>query len=202
MTKFTMTCTALLLIAVVLVRTALGQDASGSATISLSDSPPYTSPFVGISAIGYSTGLCPAGKTVMGIGGTKTKFIQKMTPLCASLDAEGRFTNPVPIDPSAIAAGGSGFRLQCASGKVVTRVGVSYNENTTVYPYLGGVQVGCGSWFGGNDNEVTQTVSSTGFDSWARKASVGCIGSRQPVHGIRVRAPTWAKAVSIICDEP
>lgn len=202
MRKFTVMGAMPLLIAMILVRTAAGQgDTSSSATLTLSDSPPYTSPFIGISATGYSTAKCPRGQTVVGIGGTKIKFIQKMTPLCASLNTEGSFTNGLPLDATAIAAGG-GFRLVCASGKVVTRIGVSYNENTTVYPYLGGVQIGCGAWFGGNANEVTQTVSSVGFDGWARKASVACTGSRQPVHGIRVRAHTWTKAVSIICDEP
>jgi len=183
--------------------TAQGETSgSGSFTISVTDLAPYTSPFIGISSTGFNVAPCPAGKMVVGVGGTKLKFVQKLTPLCASFDKMGSFLNLTAVDPAAIPDGGSGFTLKCPAGRVVTRLAVSYNENTTVYPYLGGVQIGCGGWFGGNVDPTLQLISTTGFDAWARKATVACTSSLQPVRSIRVRSTTSTKALSIVCDEP
>ncbi len=192
---------ALMLVAVFAVSADAQVDSTGSsATFSLpGDLAPQISSYIGIASSGGTTATCPTGKMVVGIAGSRTKFIQKITPVCGSF---GKLSAslPAPLDPTALAVGA--FTLQCASGRVVTKVRVSWNSNVTIYPYLGGVEISCLPWVVAQwSSETPQTVASIGFDSWPVKASVACTSQMQPVKALRVRAPYWMKALSIICDE-
>jgi len=136
---------------------------------------------------------------VVGVAGSRAKFIQKITPICGSM---GKLTAslPAPLDPSALAV--APFTLQCQGGRVVTKIRVSWNSNVTVYPYLGGVEISCLPWVVSQwSAETPQTVATGNFESWSVKASVACTSQMQPIRSLRIRAPYWVKALSIICDE-
>src|SRR4029078_11071234 len=136
---------ALMLVAVFAVSANAQVDTTGSsATFSLpGDLAPQISSYIGIASSGGTTATCPTGKMVVGIAGSRTKFIQKITPVCGSI---GKLSAslPAPLDPAALSVGA--FTLQCASGRVVTKVRVSWNSNVTTYPYLGGVEISCLPW--------------------------------------------------------
>jgi len=174
---------------------------SGSITISpVADMTPQVSPYIGIASAGGTTAACPAGQMVVGIAGSKVKFIQKITPICGSM---GKLTAslPAPLDPSVLAL--APFTLQCTSGRVVTKVRVSWHSNVTTYPYLGGVEISCVPWVVAQwSTETPQTIATGGFESWAVKAIAACTSQVQPVKALRIRAPYWVKALSIVCDEP
>ena len=177
-------------------------DTTGSsATFTLpGDLTPQISAYIGIASSGGTTAACPAGKMVVGIAGSRTKFIQKITPVCGSI---GKLSAslPAPLDPAALSVGA--FTLQCASGRVVTKVRVSWNSNVTTYPYLGGVEISCLPWVVAQwSSETPQTAATIGFESWPVKASVACTSQMQPVKALRIRAQSWMKALSIVCDEP
>jgi hypothetical protein len=180
---------------------AQADTAGGSFTITPSpDLPAQVSAYLGISASGGATATCPSGQMVVGVAGSKVKFIQKITPVCGSM---GKLTAslPAPLDPSALSV--MPFTLQCTSGRVVTKVRVSWNANTSTYPYLGGVEISCVPWVVAQwSSEAPQILATGGFESWSAKASASCTSQMQPVRALRIRAPYWVKALSIICDEP
>jgi hypothetical protein len=173
---------------------------STSVTISITDRPAYNSAFIGISNTAISVVVtCPSGKLMVGVAGSKLKFIQKITPLCAILKKDGSFADLATVGPAPTVGA---FQLQCEKGHVVTRLRVSYHENTAVYPFLGGVEIGCTSWSGGLSSGLPQAVATTGFDGWPLKAAVACSNQYQPGRALRIRATTAVKALSLKCDEP
>ena len=178
-------------------------DTSSSVTITATDPPPYVSGYIGITSSGGTTMSCPAGKMMIGIGGTRLKFIQKVTPICGSFTKDGSTASSAPLDPAAINTGASGFKLECGRSRVVSKLRVAHQENTVTYPYLGGVEITCSSW---NNWQWTadnpQVLAMLNFESWQKKASVSCSSQNQPVKSLRVRSTTSVKALSIICDEP
>jgi hypothetical protein len=174
---------------------------SGSGSISITTPSPYTSPYIGVAGTATATtAACPAGKIVIGLAGSRLKFIQKITPVCAVVNKDGSFSAVAAIDPGAITT--SVFRLQCTPGHVVTRVRVAYVANTTTYPYLGAVEIGCTSWLLSQWSGVPQPIASTGFDGWPVKASVACTNQTQPMRALRVRATTAVKMLGIVCSQP
>ena len=181
---------------------ARSQDA-GSATITLTDPPAYVSSFVGISSVGSTTVSCPAGKMMVGVAGSRAKFIVNITPLCATLNKDGAFGGVGPLDAAAVGVGGGAFLLQCSSGTVMMQLRVAFHTNTALYPYLGGVEAGCSTWMLSmwNTPAPSQIVATTGFDSWPVKGIVTCTRQSQPVRSIRIRRTTALKGLSIICDE-
>jgi hypothetical protein len=173
---------------------------STSVTISITDRPVYNSPFIGISSTAISFVVtCPSGKLMVGVAGSKLKFIQKITPLCAIMKKDGSFGDLATVDPAPTVGA---FQLKCENGHVVTRLRVSYHENTAVYPFLGGVEIGCTTWSGSLSSGLPQAVATTGFDGWPLKATVACSNQSQPARALRIRATTAVKALSIKCDEP
>ncbi|HEY8166365.1 MAG TPA: hypothetical protein VIF83_12490 [Gemmatimonadaceae bacterium] len=142
---------------------------------------------------------CPSGKLIVGAAGSKLKFIQKITPLCAIIKKDGSFADLATVDPPPTVGA---FQLKCENGHVVTRLRVSYHENTAVYPFLGGVEIGCSTWSGGFSSGLPQAAATTGFDGWPLKAAVACSNQSQPARALRIRATTAVKALSIKCDEP
>lgn len=186
---------------------ALGQSSGtvgpdGSVTISLIDLPPQVSSYIGVPASGGTTAACPAGKMVIGVAGMRMKFIQKITPICGSYNKDGSIASSSLLDPSAVGAN-PGFRLECARGRVATKLRVAFNDNFEIYPYLGGVEISCVPWIGGQwSGDPPIAVSTTNFESWPRKSSVSCTSQVQPVRSLRIRSTTAIKALSIVCDEP
>ena len=177
-------------------------DTSSSITLTGSDQPPQKSPYIGIPSSGGTTAACPSGKMIIGVGGTKLKFIQKITPICGSYTKDGSTVSSSPIDVAAIGIGGSGFKLECGRSKVVTKIRVAHQQNTTTYPYIGGVEISCSPWVVGQwMADTPQVLATSGFDSWQQKPSVSCASQMQPARSLRVRATTSVKALSIICDE-
>jgi hypothetical protein len=178
-------------------------DTSSSVTITATDPPPQVSPYIGIASSGGSTMSCPSGKMIIGIGGTRLKFLQKVTPICGSFTKDGSTASSAPLDPTAINVGASGFKLECGRSRVVSKLRVAHHENTVTYPYLGAVEITCSSW---NNWQWTtsgqQLLAMLNFESWQVKASVACGSANQPVKALRVRGTTSVKALSIICDEP
>lgn len=178
-------------------------DTSSSITLTGSDPPPQTSSYIGVPSSGGTTAACPSGKMIIGVGGTKLKFVQKITPICGSYTKDGNTVSSSPIDVTAIALGGSGFKLECGRSKVVTKLRVAHQQNTTTYPYIGGVEISCLPWVVGQwMADTPQVLATSGFDSWQQKPSVSCASQMQPARSLRVRATTSVKALSIICDEP
>ena len=176
---------------------------SGSTTISVSNMSPQVSEYIGIPSSAGTTAACTSGLMMIGVGGTKLKFIQKITPICGTYSKTGTTLSEAPLDASAIGLGASGFKLNCPAGQVVTKLRVAYQENVEVYPYLGGVEISCAPWFGWRwSSSPILTAGTTGFDSWQKKPSVSCASQNQPVRSLRVRRTTSVKALSIICDEP
>lgn len=178
-------------------------DTSSSITLIGSDQPPQTSPYIGVPSSGGTTAACPAGKMIIGVGGTKLKFVQKITPICGSYTKEGNTVSSSPIDAAAIGTGASGFKLECGRSKVVMKLRVAHQQNTTTYPYIGGVEISCSPWVVGQwMADTPQVLATSGFDSWQQKPFVSCASQMQPARSLRVRATTSVKALSIICDEP
>ena len=178
-------------------------DTSSSVTLTASDLPPQTSSYIGVPSSGGTTAACPSGKMIIGVGGTKLKFVQKITPICGSFTKEGNTVSSAPIDATAIGMGASGFKLECGRSKVVTKIRVAHQQNTTTYPYIGGVEISCSPWVVGQwMADTPQVLATSGFDSWQQKPSVSCGSQMQPAKSLRVRATTSVKALSIICDEP
>lgn len=179
----------------------LAQSDPSSGTISVVDYAPYLSPYIGIAGSSGTTAACPPGKLVVGIGGTKIKFVQKITPLCGQVNKDGSFASVSPLDPGAIAPNASGFSLRCGSGKVVSGIGVSYHPNTTTYPYLGGVEIECKPWLLSQWSDPAAYTRSSAFDNWSEKARVSCTRQVQPARSLRIRATTSVKQISVVCDE-
>jgi hypothetical protein len=199
--NFTRSIIAVASLVITATSTAEPQDPS-SATITVVDDNPWVSPFIGISSAGSTTATCPSGTMMLGVGGTRLKFIQKITPLCGVLNKSGVVTSITAVDPSAISATATGFSLRCGSGKVVTGFGVAFNPNVETYPFIGGVEIECKPWMLSMWNEPFVRTATTNFDSWPQKARVTCTRQAQPVRSVKVRATTSTKGVAIVCDEP
>lgn len=178
-------------------------DTSSSATISIQDLAPQVSPYVGVPSTGGSTATCTLGRIAIGVAGSRTKFILKVTPICANVGKTGAFANVAPIDPAAVGSGGAVFTLQCSPGHVMTQLRVSYHTNTATYPFLAGLEIGCSTWTVSQWNlpAPSQVFATTGFDGWPVKGTVKCSSQPQPVRALRVRQTTGIKALSIVCDE-
>ena len=174
----------------------------GSATISVVDYSPFVSSFIGIASIGSTSAICPSGTMMLGIGGTRLKFIQKITPLCGTPNKEGTATASTPVDQSAISSTATGFSLRCGAGKVVTGVGVAFNPNVDTYPFIGGVEIECKPWMLSLWSEPSVRTATTNFETWPQKARVTCTRQAQPVRSLKVRATTSTKGIAIVCDEP
>jgi len=114
----------------------------GSASLSVPNLPAYVSPFIGLEAVGGTVAVCPPGRMMVGIAGTKVNLIRALTPLCGSFNKDGSFAGVTPIDPSAVGAGARGFRLQCSPAHTVTQVRVSFDRMDPANQYLGGVEIG------------------------------------------------------------
>ena len=181
---------------------ARSQDA-GSVTITLTDQPAYVSGFIGISSAGSTTVSCPAGKMMIGVAGSRAKFIVNITPICATLNKDGSVSGVGPLDAAAVGVGGGAFTLQCPSGMVMMQLRAAFHTNAVTYPYLGGVEVGCSAWMLSmwNSPGPSQVVATTGFDGWPTKGTVTCTRQSQPVRSLRVRRTTAVKGLSIVCDE-
>ena len=175
---------------------------AGSGSVTVIDAAPYTSPIIGVTGGTISTASCPAGQMVVGIAGSRAKFMVKATPLCASVSKTGSFASLAPLDASAIGSGGSAFTLQCAPGTVVTGLRVAYHSNTTTYPYIAGIEIGCSAWVLSQFGATSQPFATTNFATWPLKGAVACTNNRQPMRALRVRGTTAIKALGIICDEP
>lgn len=145
--------------------------------------------------------VCPVGRIMVGIAGTKVKLIKAVTPLCGSFNKDGSFGAVAPLDPSAVGAGARGFRLQCSPAHTVTQVRVSFDRVNSAQQYLGGVEIGCASWLVSQWSGITQPIATADFDVWAIRAGVGCSNQTQPVRALQIRAVTAVKALSIVCDE-
>jgi hypothetical protein len=159
--------------------------------------------YIGVPSSGGTTAACPSGKMIIGVGGTKLKFVQKITPICGSYTKEGNTVSSSPVDATAIAIGGSGFKLECGRARVVTKLRVAHQENTTTYPYIGGVEISCSPWAVAQwMADPPQILATTGFDSWQKKPLVSCASQMQPARSLRIRSTTSVKALSIVCDEP
>jgi hypothetical protein len=139
---------------------------------------------------------------MLGVAGTRLKYVQKITPLCGSLNKDGSVKTISPLDPSAVPATAMGFSLKCGNGKVVTGIDVAYHSNTTTYPYLGSVAVECKSWTLSQWSGAYTVVSLSNFGGWPVKARVECMRQTQPARALRVRGTTSVKALGIVCDEP
>jgi hypothetical protein len=177
-------------------------DSSSSVTLTGSDIPAYTSPYVGVSGTGGTTLSCPSLYSLVGIAGTRLKFVQKITAICASFTKDGLTARVTTLDPTAVGTGAAGFTLQCPSGRVVARLRVAYHTDTALYPFLGGVEISCGLFSLGTWSTPLQPIAMSNFDGWPRKDLVTCTSPKQPVRALRVRATTSVKALGIVCDEP
>ena len=177
-------------------------DSSSSVTLTGSDLPAYTSAFIGVSGTGGTTVSCPSLYSLVGVAGTRLKFVQKITAIWASFTKDGSTARVMTVDPSAVGAGAAGFTLQCPSGRVLARIRVAYHTDTALYPYLGGVEIACGAFSLGNWSTPLQAIAMSSFDGWPRKEAVTCTNASQPVRALRVRATTSVKALGIVCDEP
>jgi len=183
-------------------RPAAGQsDSLGGGTIAVVNLPAYTSSFIGIDGGTVSVAHCPAGRIVVGLAGSRLKFIQRLTPVCATVNKNGSLSSVGPVDPSAIAPNATGFTVQCPVGRVASGLWVSYHDNTTTYPFLGGLQLLCGSWTSDRWAIPAQPIPIGNYDAWPRKSSASCSQMTQPMRGLQVRATTSVTAVSIVCDE-
>lgn len=68
---------------------------------------------------------------VIGVAGTRMKFIQKITPICGSYNKDGSIASSSLLDPSAVGVN-PGFRLECARGRVATKLRVAFNDEFRV----------------------------------------------------------------------
>lgn len=175
---------------------------AGSGSVTVINFAPYTSPFIGVTGGTISAASCPAGKIVVGVAGSRAKFMVKATPLCATMNKDGSFASLGPLDASVIGSGGSAFALQCAPASVVTRLRVAYHSNATVYPYIAGIEIGCSTWVLSQWGSPLQSFATTNVATWPLKAAVACTNNAQPMRALRVRATTAIKALGITCDEP
>ena len=189
---------AILIIA--LGSTANAQDPS-SGTVSVTDYSAWVSPFVGITSSSSTTSACPWGTVMLGVGGTRLKFIQKITPLCGTPNKPGTTAMSTAVDPSAISSTATGFSLRCGSGKVVTGVGVAFNPNVDTYPFIGGVEIECKPWMLSMWQDPYVRVATGNFETWPQKVRVTCTRQAQPVRSLKVRATTSTKGIAIVCDE-
>jgi len=189
----------LLLLGLIGPAVLIGQDGAGS--ISAPNLPAYISPFIGLEAPGGTVASCPPGRMMVGIAGTKVNLIKALTPLCATLNKDGSIGIIAPIDPSAVATGMRGFRLQCGPAHTVTQVRVSFDRMDPANQYLGGVEIGCSSWLVSRWSGPPQTLATANFDAWDVRPAVACRNQTQPIRALQIRAVTAVKALSIVCDE-
>jgi hypothetical protein len=174
---------------------------NGSAAISAANLPAYVSPFIGVEAPGGTVAACPPGQMMVGIAGTRANMIKTLTPLCGSLNKNGSIGIIAPIDPSAVATGIRGFRLQCSAAHTVTQVRVSFDRMNPANQYLGGVEIGCSSWLLSRWTGPLQLLATADFNAWDVRPSVACRNETQPIRALQIRAVTAVKALSIVCDE-
>jgi hypothetical protein len=180
---------------------AQADSSGGSVTLVGSDNPAYTSPFIGVTGTGGTTLSCPSLYSLIGVAGTRLKFVQKVTAICASFTKDGLMARVTTLDPSAVGAGAAGFTLQCPTGRLVTQLRVAYHTDVTLYPYLGAIEISCAAWSLGQWTTPFQAIAMSNFAGWPRKDTVACPRPVQPARALRVRATTSVKALGIVCDE-